>query len=107
MINAYVFGQYEKACQLLIALNSFLKGYGQGVSDLPTAIPTNLPNDIYSRYKPDTTYRNFYDKWSNLVLDKMGQYIKEVLASLPNQVFIEKESIEDVNALNEFTAALG
>ena len=27
MINAYVFGQYEKACQLLISLNSFLKGY--------------------------------------------------------------------------------
>lgn len=93
MINAYVFGEFEKAAQLLYQLNAFLLGYGEGVDNLPP--PKHITSDIIDRTRPATSYKNWYEKYSEAVLKKMGKYIRSVLDSLPKQFYINEEPVEE------------
>src|SRR5437867_3648876 len=85
MLNAYAFGQYEQACNLLVQLNSFFLGFGEGV-DLP--IPRSICDDILSRSTPTRDYKIYYNKYSQAVFKKLGKYIREVLDSLPKQYYV-------------------
>lgn len=86
MMNAYIMGQYQQAANLLYALNSFLVGFGEGIENLPK--PIAITDDIISRAQPSEDYKRYYNKYSNLVVKKMGKYIRSVLDSLPKQFYI-------------------
>jgi hypothetical protein len=96
MMNAYLYGQYQKASNLLFQLNAFLLGYGEGLGDLPK--PMSITNDIVSRSFPNRDYQTYYDKYAEVVFKKMGKYIRSVLDSLPKQFYIPEEAREMVES---------
>ncbi len=81
MFRAYTYNQYDKAANLLRQLNSFLCGYGEGITNLP-AFEDNVIVDIQDRVNPQAYYQHYYETYSNDVLKHMGQYIKKVLESI-------------------------
>lgn len=95
MVNAYVFGEFEKAANLLYQLNAFLLGYGEGV-ELPQ--PIHISKDIIDRSRPSSSYKIYYEKYSEAVFKKMGKYIRTVLDSLPKQYYIEEPQTEEPTA---------
>lgn len=98
IMNAYLYGQFEKAARLLWLLNNFLLGFGEGLDDIPR--PMSISNDIISRSFPIRDYKNWFDKYSQEIFKKMGKYNREVLDSLPKQFFrpdatdTESETVE-------------
>lgn len=87
IMNAYIYGQFEKAARLLYLLNQFLLGFGEGLSDIPK--PMSISSDIVSRSFPVRDYKNYFDKYADVIFKKMGKYNREVLDSLPKQFFRE------------------
>ncbi len=81
MFKAYSYNQYDKACNLLRQLNSFLQGYGEGIDDLPE-FEDNVIVDIRDRTNPQAYFQNYYETYSKDVLKCMGMYIKRVLESI-------------------------
>jgi len=83
MINAYVFGQFRMAAFLLFQLNSLLIGFGEGVDKLP--IPRHLTKDVMDRATPSIDYQAYYEKYSNVVIIKMGKYCRSILDMIRTQ----------------------
>ena len=80
MFNAYQFKDYETACNLLFQFNNFLLGFGNGITDLPQA--EYHPTTTRERRMPDNYYKNYYERYSPLLMKKVGKYIQDVLVAI-------------------------
>ena len=75
--KAYDYNQYDKACVHLLQLNDFLRGFGQGIKDLPEFDKTT--NDIHERLDGQYYYKRYYEKYSRELMKALGLYQKELL----------------------------
>lgn len=98
MITAYVFGQYRMAAFLLFQLNSLLMGFGEGVDQLP--IPRHISKGVMDRAIPSVDYQAYYEKYSNVVVLKMGKYCRSILDVVrsqnaePQEQFVADDELE-------------
>ena len=58
MHACYQYGKYQQACIFLFRLNSFFKGYGIGIEDLPA--PENIVVDQRDRSSPEHYYHEYF-----------------------------------------------
>lgn len=88
MNNAYQFKDYPTACGFLDALEKFLKGYGEGISDMPPKpeVFDNNSSDILSRTTRGNDYnarcKRYFEKYYPIVMQRVGLYIKAVLDAI-------------------------
>jgi len=78
--KAYGFNQYDKACIHILQLNDFLIGFGQGIKDIPDF--EDVATDIHDRLNPEVYYKNYYEKYSRLLMKALGLYQKTLLTNI-------------------------
>lgn len=91
--NSYYHSDYPKACSGLYGLSMFLKGFNQGIEDMPPPPEVKNGNGLHLRMKDQipTLYisecKRYYEKWYPLVLQRLGLYQKTVLEIIQRSSF--------------------
>lgn len=78
MMKAYQYHDYISAANILFSFNRFFIGFGHGIDDLP---PPIIPDqtDVMDRRNPVYYYKQYFEEYSPLLSQALGEYQQEVL----------------------------
>lgn len=76
-IYEYTNGHFRQAAMLLDGFNSFLLGFGVGISDLKQ--PELEKNHIRDELRLDESFKDYFEKHFRLVSRAAGKYVREAL----------------------------
>lgn len=88
MERAYSFGQYEVAARNLAKLRRFLKGFGEGIADMPDMPKAfdKRANDIRTRTGQPNQFlqrcKKYYDDFNGDIYERLGIYIRTEIDAL-------------------------
>ncbi len=91
MLRAEQYKDWESAAQCLFKLSRFLLGYGQGlkIPPPPQCADSFSGNHIRARMtlvnQRSFDTRNYYQKYSPDIMERIGMYISDIMAKLQKQ----------------------
>ena len=72
-IGAYTRHDYQQACTILFAFNSFFKAFGEAIDDLPSPKDPSM-SDVRDRVNPAVYYQNYFEKYLPALSAALGKY---------------------------------